>query len=479
MAESQVIDAPVVETPAETKPVDDGVLRFASRAELEEKLTSMEPKSKEDFNVLQRLMTMDNVEVTETNGQEPKKEEPETPPEPPAEFPKEEPKQEEPTKPDKQGVTDPEIERLRKRNEWLDGDRNKHLEENTKLKTEAEELKKKAETPPVVEPVTPPAPKPLETVKPDVGESKLPEIRKLQTELAAIPAEYRENAEYVSKIVSLNALLVDESERNSKLASSTQVVADPKTQEVVDSLRKDMAAQNKRLEDYDSKRTQDTETAKNNEALNASLKEIADFQNHDSHKKDYATSKPIAEVEKDFFKLGQDLYYAKYNVAPQTAEQIKDVIYGLKANDVGLSETAKKTGIAITDDVNKYMEVMDLWRIKNSLPDVDGKKSTFELAMQYKAQVTGVVDKAVLAAKEAGANAVKKAMTQDNTTAKQMPPQAGGTPQDVGQEMTEESAKEVIKKIDVGQVDKNPALKAQWLAAMKRLGIDHEAVGIK
>ena len=473
MADAQQVQAPAEPTPVE-KPKDDGVIRLSQR-EYENAIVNGKVSTPEDEAYMVRLLSKDNVEIVDGDSEPPadpkppeEPKEPETPGEP--KEPPKEPTAEPEKKPDDPQPGEPNpLEKLSQQtNSWLkDGEgtpltpeaKNPFQEELDRVKKELDELKKGKPADPAS-----PAQTPEE-------KSKFKEIQKLRDDIARTPLDEKvaNDEKYLKKVEQLNELLIEQVEDTTKSFDRYRDLVKDEIRAATEDVRKEMQ------EDRD-KSQKERETEKAQEKINNSLKEISDFQ---SEYDTFKTSRDIKTLDGDFVNWGSRLFTLATGRQPSSINDVKSAVAAFKQNQNGLQEKATAANINEPAEMTTYMEIMDLWRIKDTLPPVNGKKPTYEDALKYKMNVTGEMDEAFLKGKKAAVEAYKNASASKPETAKTLPPEtAGASAEDVGVEMTEDQAKKIVAEINVVQAYKDPKLKDQWKKAMTRLGLDPSNFGI-
>ena len=471
MAEEPTGSAPT----QEPKPTDD-VLRM-TKSQVEDYITKVDESSKDfDLEKMHRLITGDRVEIIEEESAETPQGEPAPAPEKPTapqETPTEPVAPQEPAPPKPEpDKGQPDVEALQKRAEWLSQERDKATSQYTDLEKKFKDLEGQIEAlkkAPADDKT--PAPEKKEIQKLDVGESKMTEIKQLRKEIADMPLDDKMSGteDYLKKVERLNELNVYEQERLGKVVQSLQTTQNPELREVRDLLE----AQKKEIEELRAADKKREEDMKANEAkiqqqrqLEAVLKEVEDFQ---TKHENFKTSKPLLEAEKDYMKWAHELAYLKYNRYATTQEEVSAAVAAFQNQDPTLVQKVGSAGLQKPSDVDTYMDLMDVWRIRKSLPPVNGKPATFESALKYRMNETGETDQAILAAKKAGVEMTKKAMEPSPTAARQLPPHSEGSPEEVTGEMTEEQAKAIVTGYSALDAYKNPKLQKQFQDAMRVL----------
>lgn len=462
------------------KPEDDGVLRM-TKSQMEKYITEANPSSPDfDMDTMQRLITGDRVEVVDEASADDKGE--------PAPAPEQNPEQQEPSKepekaPEKPQEPAPEnpdpdkgppdVDALTKRNQWLAEERDKVMKETDDLRStvkdlqkQMEALKKQPKEEKKEEPSAPPAP------KVDVPQSRMEEIKKLRQEIEDMPTDDKVagTEQYLKKLDKLNELNVYEQDRLDKQIQSLQTSQNPEVQELKSQLQQAVEKINK-LSEADKTRAEEFEAAKvkdqQRQQMEAALKEVEEFQTDNEQ---FKTSKPLLEVEKEYIKWANDLARLKYGRYATSQEELSAAIVAFQQEDPTLLSAATNAGLVKSNDVATYMDVMDIWRIKKALPQVNGKEATFKSALKYRMNETGETDQAMLDAKKAGLDMAKKAMAQSPNTARQLPHDAPADTENITGEMTKEQAKEIMNSYNAVEAFKNPAINVQMKKAMEVLG---------
>jgi len=456
----------MAEAQASTKPED--VLRMTPE-EYEKKIIDTDASTPDGEEMIRRLLTQDRVEIVQ-DGEEPpapaelkpESKEPEPTPEPPQGEPK--------------GLSQEDIERLQKNNQWLSAERDKQVQAETQQKTELAELKQQmaALSEKITEvPKTPEQQAQTRKVE-QLKADKLDEINRLNQEISAIPLDDRVGGseDYVNKSARVQQLMA---EVNKEVISAYNGILEngPQSSSELEKLRKELEETKAQVKEYASKADEQLKVVAQTEQqkkVNSVLEEISKFQ---GSYENFKTEKPVSELDADFLKWGAQLHYLAtgnhvYGDQGQQMEQAKSAANAYLKGDPTLTKRAQDAGISKPNDIDKYLEIMDLWRIREQLPDVNGKKPTFEAALTYKMAQTGELDNAILNRQRDAAQATKAAMTKQDT-ATTIPPSMGGTAKDVGQEMSFDQAKEVIDKTNLVSLtranDKEGI--ARFIAAMK------------
>ena len=397
----------------------------------------------------ERLLQMENVEFLPDDAPpEPSKEEsPEHSPEPL-----------------KEEKTPEELDALKKQNEYLsrraEEERKQALERERKLAKENEDYRKAIEAERNKKQKQEPVQQPDNEIQ-----TRRKKILELRQKLAAIPEAEKDDYDPTQKKIKseLSDLLIEQ------IVALEEKPVTLTGNEQIESLRSELNEQKKFVSEYlENKKKEDSKELAERQRQQF-IKDVQEFQ---KKRETFKTKKDIVAIDEDYVKFGSRLFEIKTGgTLPTSLADVNNAVADFIAGDPVLVGKAKEAGVVKPEELDTYMEIMEVANIRGGLPSVNGEPATLDDALVYKYQKSGKLTEIMAHERKKGLMmGTNTAASPD--TARQLPPNATGNPEELGQEMTEEQAKSNIQTISAVDAYRNPALKRILRKSYERINYD-------